>query len=115
MKITGPLFSIKAQGSLDKAISYSTRHGKNLARQYTKPTGRATGAQTTQRTTFKGIIDEWNALTAGEKLAWATLAPLARPLSGYNIFLSSTTKKRAVRMFGNAFFSQAVFGGPPSL
>lgn len=112
VKLEHPLFSLTAHGSINKVVTYSRRQGKNIVRQYNKPTGIASGAQTTQRTAFKGIITEWNALTSNEKSGWGAIAFLLHPLSGYNIFLGRPSKKRKVRMFGNAKFSRAVFGSP---
>ena len=112
MKLKDPLFSKEAHGSINKVLTFSRRGNINVLRNYTAPTGTASALQETQRTAFGLMIAAWNTLTGNEKAAWNALAYLLPPLSGYNIFLGRTEEKRAVRMFGNALFSQAVFGNP---
>lgn len=111
-KVTGPLGSITARGTLGKAITYSTKWGLKLVRAFHKPTGLPSSNQLTQRTSFKSIIAEWSALTDAERVGWGVIDYLLPPLSGYNIFLGRSDLKRKVHQFGSAKFGEAIFGEP---
>ena len=112
MKITGPLSSISARGTLGKTLIFATKWRLNLVRAFHAPTGVATNNQLTQRASFKSIIIEWRTRTKAERQAWQDIAPERLPLSGYNIFLSLPISKRNVRIFGNAKFGNFYFGSP---
>ena len=111
MRIKAPLFSLEARGSIGNVITYSRRWGKNYAREFVKPLKPASAQQASQRSLFKSIITEWNALTINERIGWQAVAYLVPPLSGYNIFLRMPAVSRNVHMFGNVLFGTHLFGG----
>lgn len=112
MKVTSPLFSTLARGTLGKLITFSTKWGRPIARAFHAPTGPASNNQLAHRATFKSIITEWQDRTPAEKQGWQNISGQRPPLSGYNIFLSLPINRRNVRMFGNALFGTFYFGAP---
>jgi hypothetical protein len=69
-KLTGPLFSCEAAGTLAKTLTYSRSKGQNLVREYAVPANPSTPAQVLQRQTFaaariaesltdKAIVNAW--------------------------------------------------------
>lgn len=87
VKLTGPLFSITASGSLAKAVTYSSWKGRAYARQRVIPANPQTGPQTGMRSMLKFLSQEWTNLSIAEKADWTTRAA-ATVISNFNAYVS---------------------------
>jgi len=87
-KVTGPLFSIAASGSLANAISYRKRPGYFQVEK--KPVKRdlKSAAQLAHRSTFTSATSHWNSLSGASKAAYNALANPLR-MTGYNYVIRS--------------------------
>lgn len=74
MKVTGPLFSIEAHGSVSDALTFSKRTSGQQVRFQKKQKDVITADRTTQRAKFLLGLDLWRALPDNEKSYWGTLS-----------------------------------------
>lgn len=110
MKITHPLHSEEAHGTIAGLITFCRRGGQNIARAFHKPGKPATGAQTDQRAVFLANIVEWRALIAAERAVWDLLFVPSPYVSSYHYFLQASDVWHKIRMFGPGKFGQMIFG-----
>ena len=94
-KLTGPLMSLDARGTIAKTITYSGWKGIKVARQRVVPANPNTAAQAAQRALMTTVVEFWRNtnLAAEAKTAWGRLATaggLAQ--SGFNAFASAALK-----------------------
>ena len=84
VKVTGPLFSLGASGTLGKAISY--RRQLFGAQVEKKPQKRdfKSGAQLVRRGLFLNAVGYWNSLSDEEKDEYKSLAA-GLPMTGFNL------------------------------
>ncbi len=87
VKVTGPLFSITASGSLAKAVTFSTWKGRAYVRQRVIPANPQSGPQTGMRSMLKFLSQEWTNLSVAEKADWTTRAA-ATVISNFNAFVA---------------------------
>ncbi len=86
-KLTAPLFSLGAKGSIGKALTFSTWKGINTVKQKPDPANPNTSGQQTQRGYVSAANLFWKILTTLDKAAWDLAATLqAKPMSGWNRF-----------------------------
>jgi hypothetical protein len=84
-KLTSPLFSRAASGTIGKTITYSGGRGGFRALKYTAPAGTGNLAR---KSLYADGCAAWQQLSAAEKSAWkATAQPLC--ISGFNAFMSN--------------------------
>jgi len=91
-KVTGGLFSLKATKSIKKTITFQGKKGQNIVYKYHKPGDKnpftPSDSQVTQRLAIKALVEEWQALSAGSKADWDTLAKEAGYIgTGYHYFI----------------------------
>lgn len=86
-KVTSPLFSQSAGGSLGRAIIYGKTPGRMIAKRWHQPSGTPRPAQVARRNAYAAASDAWNLLTTPEKAAW-TLTGAALKITGFNAFIS---------------------------
>lgn len=82
-KLTGPMLSFGARGSIGKTLVASKWRGVAYARQYVVPANPQTAAQTTVRATFALLREMWKLAPAQLQAAWNAFA-LGRPFTGMN-------------------------------
>lgn len=87
VKLTGPLFSITASGSLAKAVTYSSWKGRAYARQRVIPANPQSGPQTGMRAMLKFLSQEWTNLSVAEKADWTTRAA-STVISNFNAYVA---------------------------
>jgi len=87
VKLTGPMMSITASGSLAKAITYSNWKGRAYARQRVIPANPQSGPQTGMRSMLKFLSQQWTNLSVAEKADWLTRAQ-ATVISNFNAYVS---------------------------
>lgn len=72
--VKGPLFSLDASGSVAGAITFSKWKGRAYVRQRVIPSNPKTGGQLGRRAMMRFLAQKWDALVAGDKASWTTLA-----------------------------------------
>ena len=84
-KVSGPLFSLRASGTLKKALTFATIQGRNIVRQYLSPADPRTAPQLAQRARVAEIAAAWNALDTNTRAAWQA-AGASADQNGYSYF-----------------------------
>lgn len=69
-KLTGPLLSLDAHGSVGRALTFSSRRSGSQVRFQKKQPDVITTARTTQRGFFEDGYAAWNTLNAAEQQQW---------------------------------------------
>jgi len=90
-RVTGPLFSMSASGSIGKAITYGTWKGRPWCRVWFKPHNPKTDTQVNIRTALALLVAYWRTLNAPTKLMWDQFAS-AYNMSGFNQVVSRGMK-----------------------
>ena len=85
-KLTGPLFSFTALGTIAKAITYSRWKGVGYARQRVIPANPNSLDQQETRNTFKMLSGLWKVMQALAQAPWNANAT-GRPYTGRNRFM----------------------------
>ena len=88
-KLTGPLMSIDARGSIAGALTFSAWKGRNYVRQLVTPANPKSPAQTAFRAMFGFLSRAWatlNDVQAGSQASWQALAE-AGNYSAFNAFM----------------------------
>lgn len=90
-KVTGPLLSLGASGSIGKSVVFGDWRGVKYARQHVVPANPRTTAQTETRNVFQFADDQFKRMLS---LAQAPFIEGAkgRPLTARNIFIGSFVK-----------------------
>jgi len=70
VKITGPMMSLDAQGTLGDAITFAKWKGRPYVRQRVIPSNPKTGAQLGRRAMFKFLTKEWDPFPDNWKATW---------------------------------------------
>jgi len=86
-KVTGPLFSMSASGTIAKAITFSGWKGRPYVRQRVTPKNPKSNSQVGVRSMFKFLAQEWDGLTAPDKATWETRAAQTI-ISTFNAFMA---------------------------
>lgn len=74
VKVTGPMFSLNASGTLADAVTFSNWKGRQYVRQRVIPANPKSDAQMGRRVMFGFLAQEWAGLPDAEKLAFKDLA-----------------------------------------
>jgi len=96
-KVSGPLFSLDARGSVGKAITFSFWKGINYVRNRVVPNNPQSALQTAIRDLISDATIAWKtgatvggiAIDAAYKLAYDTAAA-GQAYSGFNLFIKQT-------------------------
>jgi len=91
-KLTGPLMSLDARGSIAQTITFSGWKGLKIARQRVIPANPNTADQQAQRGKMTTLVGYWHSdgYTAADKSAydlWAST--FSTPQSGFNAFIAN--------------------------
>lgn len=84
-KVTLPLISVDASGSLGKSIVFGNWRGVRYARQHVTPAQPRTNAQVAQRNLLRWVVRAWQYLPAVGQNGWIEAARNTS-LTGYNLF-----------------------------
>lgn len=90
-KITGPLFSTSAHGSIGRQITHQSGKIQPQAKNWSKPTGARSPRQTARRLRFLTIAATWAILTQEQRAPYEATAK-HRHITGWNVFLSEQLK-----------------------
>ncbi|KKM75496.1 hypothetical protein LCGC14_1389710 [marine sediment metagenome] len=94
VKLTGPLFSLGASGTIGKTVTYSQWKGRPFARQRVIPHNPKSGGQVGARAMWAFITQNWDALTTAEKATWTARAAQTI-ISPFNAYTSYNAKRFA--------------------
>ena len=73
-KLTGPLFSMGAHGSIGAKLTIRRNRGSHTAVSTPTPTGPASQRQLEQRQVWRNARAQWHALPAPARAAWTNTA-----------------------------------------
>lgn len=90
-KITGPLYSKTASGTIAKNITFSLRGSGQQCRLQKKQLDRITSGRTEQREKYKATYQSWLGLTISEKENWNQKAR-NQNMTGYNLYIKFNIK-----------------------
>jgi len=91
-KVTGPVFSINAQGKFASTVIFTDNKGSKRVKKYTAPENPQSTDQQNQRSFMTDSVNAWKSpdLNVLDKEAWNYFAKISkRTLSGLNIFCSN--------------------------
>lgn len=110
-KLTGPLLSIGASGSIGKTLVVASWRGITYARQYVIPSNPQSTAQTSTRELFAFLNNVWKLAPAGLQAPWDAFAS-GQPLTGRNAFIKVNLPPiRDEVDLQNMIFSNGALGG----
>jgi len=85
-KLTGPLFSISAHGTMKDTITYQGSPSGPRVQLVPKHRDMFTGSQSLVRTSFLQAASQWRALDGATKTWWNTRAE-GQGMTGYNLYI----------------------------
>lgn len=85
MKVTGPMFSLEASGTVGGVITASKWKGRAYFRTRVTPANPRSAQQTAQRAMWKFITQIWSHMSAGDQASWDTLGG-QRSISPFNAY-----------------------------
>jgi len=107
-KLTGPLLSLRASGSVAKNLTYSERKTGSLARWQKKQKDVLTSERVEWRARFLQAVAAWHALTENEKEVYNEEAERLT-MTGYNLFLKKYLSAPPI-VFFPAYYGVAIYG-----
>lgn len=87
-KVTGPLHSLTASGSIGNTLTMLRQFHTNIAKKKGKPGGTASAAQLARRAFYRQAAADWMALTIPQKDAYKPAAA-ARQVTPFNAYMSA--------------------------
>lgn len=102
-RLTGPLFSLAASGTLAKAVTYSSWKGIQYARVRVIPRNPNTLAQQEIRGVFATLSEMWKRIPQPARIPWITAAK-GQPLTARNLHV----QKNAAALQGKANLNDLV-------
>ena len=114
-KVSGPLFSMSASGTIGEAVTYGTWKGQPWARVWFKPQNPQTAKQVNVRTALALTVAYWQAtLTQAQKDAYEVGAEGQRK-SGFNLYVQRAMDAYITQLTSaNTPVSVSVLGDYPS-
>lgn len=85
-KVTGPLMSMTASGSIGNTITVLRQLSRNIAKLKSKPGGRPTSKQIARRAYYQQASANWMKLTPLQKAAYRPAADAAQ-ITPYNLYM----------------------------
>lgn len=92
VKVAAPALSLSASGSIGGVMVFSSWKGRPYVRELVKPANPKSGSQVGVRAMFKGLAQNWAALTTANKATWDDRADDAI-VSNFNAFMSYNQKR----------------------
>jgi len=87
-KITNPLHSISATGTVADTFTFRTQRGTNVVHKKMTPRLLQSTAQQERQAIYSGICSTWNTLDAGTKAGWEVIGK-ERNITGFNAYCSA--------------------------
>lgn len=86
-KVTGPLMSVSASGTIAKTLTYGTWKGIQWVREWFIPANPNTDMQQNVRQAFTLSVSEWGNQDNATKQAWNEAAATLEAQSGISLFM----------------------------
>ena len=113
-KVTGPLFSMSASGTIGDAVTYGTWKGQPWARVWFTPENPQTQLQINVRKALSLCVEYWQSQDQGVKDTWETFAE-GTAMSGYNQFVKRSMLEYGIQLGTDVDpLSVTIAGVPPS-
>jgi hypothetical protein len=110
-KLTGPLLSLTAQGSIARTATYLRRAGQNVGRAHAAPSGLPTAAQIGARTLYANLAAEWHVPNDTFQESW-TAANIGKPQVAITAFLAKNTRAlKGKHNLADLVFGVRAYGG----
>lgn len=90
-KVTGPLLSMDASGTVGNAMVFSKWKGRSYVRSWVRPSNPKTPAQVANRAMMKYLSQLWHSLAALTRASWATLGAQLKA-SPFNAYVKENQK-----------------------
>jgi hypothetical protein len=90
-KLTGPLHSLSASGSIGGSLTMLQQHGRAIGKKKSKPGGQASAAQLARRALYQACVSGWNAYDAAQKAAWKPAADAAQ-ITPFNAYMRASLR-----------------------
>lgn len=91
-RVTGPLFSIDASGTVGKTITFTKWKGRNVVRQRVIPMNPKSALQTGTRAMFQYLTRVWAAIDGTAQATWDELAA-GKAVSAFNAFVGENLQR----------------------
>jgi hypothetical protein len=116
-KVTGPLLSLDASGSIASTMTFSRWKGRNYVRQRVIPTYSNTTAQAAVRDLIRDASIAWKSgatvgavdIDSAYKLAYDTAAA-SQAISGFNLFIRECVQKNSGSSYSGTLTVPATVG-----
>lgn len=93
--VKGPLFSLDASGTVGGAVVFAKWKGRNYVRRHAVPANPKSATQVGTRAMLRFLSQQWDGLTAGEKVTWDTPAAVTN-ISAFNAFIGYNMSRWAL-------------------
>lgn len=84
--VTGPLFSVRASGTVAGAITFSEWKGRAVVRRHAIPANPRSGGQLSVRAMMKFLSQQWDGLSSAEQTSWDDRAAVTN-ISAFNAYV----------------------------
>ena len=91
-RVTGPLLSLDASGTVYDTLTYAKWKERNYVRQWFKPANPQSAGQVAQRAVFAAGVADWQSQTAETQADWDEAARVFY-ISGFNYFVQQYIKQ----------------------
>lgn len=91
-KLTGPLMSLDASGSVASTLTFAKWKGRPYVRQLVTPSNPRSPGQTANRAMLNFLGKQWALLSAPEQATWQALADIGK-YSTFNAFCSENLRR----------------------
>ncbi len=92
VKLTGPMSSFKASGTLANLLTYSNSRGRPYMKKKSNTPNRRSNRQLTFRVMFAWLAKEWAQIGPANRLLWEPEARLCK-ISAYNAYMAANTAR----------------------
>ena len=107
-KLSSPLFSKTASGSIAGLLTYSERKSGSQVRYQRRPADNPTTDRLIQRQAYLAAVEGWNALTDEQKAVWKTNAK-GLQMTGYNLYIRDNTVSY-LSYYGVGVYGVSIYG-----
>lgn len=92
VKLTGPIQSLAASGSIAKAVTVSNWKGRQYLKRHETPRDPHSGAQLANRAMMRFLVEQWPTLTSANHQTWNQLAAQTN-IAAYSAFLGHNLER----------------------
>ncbi len=92
VKLSGPMSSFRASGTLAKLLTYSNQRGRPYLKKHSNTPNVNTAAQRITRDMFAWLANQWSQIGAPNRLLWEPRARIDH-LTPYNAYVAFNTKR----------------------